>query len=232
MGVFGVFKRAWWVLYHRFIMEHLLKPTDSGLGALPQSQPHPLLGAQTALGGPETIWHHLHSACADRQHGWRTPVLASTDLAGYPTARTVVLREADAALQQLVMFTDKRSPKVQELQRQPRAMLVFWCAKLSWQLRAVVQVQVLTHGPRVERAWERLQHSAAAADYLQSAVPGAAQPAGTPVPTAPATASLSPAAHQLGILVATVQQLDWLELSRQGHRRVLLTQSSVQELVP
>ena len=174
------------------------------------------------------IWLQLQQACTNRQHGWRSPVLATTDSEGHPNARTVVLREADAALKQLVIFTDLRSPKVQELGNLPHAMLVFWCAQLSWQLRAKVHIQVLSEGARVEQAWNRLKHSAAAADYLQAAAPGSVL-GSCSESEPPKNVHVS---HQLCLLVATVQQMDWLELSWQGHQRQLFTHNGVQKLTP
>jgi pyridoxamine 5'-phosphate oxidase len=164
------------------------------------------------------VWEQLERACHDRQHGWRTPVLASTDPQGVPNARTIVLREADVSQQELVFFTDRRSPKVHELQMQPSAMLVFWCAQLQWQLRASVHMRIQTEGEPVDRAWERLQKSA----------PGSP----LSIHTAVSTDTPSRTAHQLCILVARIAQLDWLMLSRQGNRRVLFTQNHAQELAP
>jgi hypothetical protein len=174
------------------------------------------------------VWEQLERACNDRQHGWRTPVLASTDPQGVPNARTVVLREADAAQQQLVFFTDRRSPKVHELQMQPHAMLVFWCAQLQWQLRVNVDFALLTEGERVDRAWARLQRSAAAGDYLQARAPGSL----LNTETTGKGQEKQLTAHQLCIMVATVQQSDWLALSPTGHRRVRFTQNHIQELAP
>jgi pyridoxamine 5'-phosphate oxidase len=169
------------------------------------------------------VWTELQRATVDRHHEWRTPVLATVDPQGVPQARTVVLRSADAGSGQLVFFTDSRSPKVAELQANPAAALVFWSRRLQWQLRVGVRAVVQTEGPQVDAAWARVSQSAAAGDYLSSQAPGSA--------LQPATATVSEQ-HHLAVIAAQVEELDWLELSREGHRRARVLGSEVQWLVP
>ena len=59
-----------------------------------------------------TIWSELSRAQADREHPWRTPVLASVDSEGLPQARSVVLRKVCSDTQTLQIYTDSRSPKL------------------------------------------------------------------------------------------------------------------------
>ena len=160
-------------------------------------------------------WQELERAAHDRHHEWRTPVLATVTSDGYPNARTVVLRQADAKRLSLQIYTDARSPKVAELTHQPVASLVFWSARLSWQLRVKVAVQVISQGPQLDGVWERLAQSPAASDYLSIAAPGDDLPAGTEI------AGGASAHHHLAILVAQVQEIDWLEIRRAGHRRAV-----------
>ena len=46
------------------------------------------------------VWQELQCATQDREHEWRTPVLATVGLDGSVQARTVVLRRADGEAQQ------------------------------------------------------------------------------------------------------------------------------------
>lgn len=177
---------------------------------------------------PETelvhrIWTELQRATVDRHHEWRTPVLATTSSPGVPQARTVVLRGADARASRLVFYTDRRSPKVAELQTTPVAALVFWSKRLNWQLRVGVQTQVHTEGSWVDAAWARVSQSAAAADYLAPQGPGSV------LDPAAATGS---GPHHLAVVTAQVEHWDWLELAREGHRRARLVGSGVEWLVP
>jgi hypothetical protein len=172
------------------------------------------------------IWVELERAIQDRHHEWRTPVLVTVAKEGTPNARTVVLRDADAKLQSLQFFTDRRSPKIFELINQPAAMLVFWSMRLNWQLRVRVEMSVQTTGPQVDTVWERLSQSAAAGDYTSIVAPGDELPVGQVVPDDPK------GMHHLAILVAKVLEIDWLEIRRNGHRRAVFGKDTWQWRVP
>lgn len=169
------------------------------------------------------IWLELQRATQDRHHDWRTPVLTSVDAQGAPQARTVVLREADPGTQELTFYTDSRSPKVAELQAAPLCALVFWSKRLGWQLRISARVHVDTKGPLLDAAWSRVSQSAAAGDYLSAAAPG------SPLHL---QGNALDQQHNMAILIAQVQVLDWLELARSGHRRALLTPDRTEWRVP
>lgn len=172
---------------------------------------HPI--NQTELEIRERVWVELEQAVHERQHGWRTPVLATVDIDGTPNARTVVLRHVDTALQQLQFYTDCRSPKIAELMDQPGAMLVFWSKSLSWQLRVRVEIAIQTTGAQVDTVWNQISQSTAAGDYLSIHAPGDALAIGQAVPVNETDI------HHLAILVAWIKEIDWLELSPSGHRR-------------
>lgn len=166
----------------------------------------------------------LQRATQDRHHEWRTPVLASVeqnaDGEALPQARTVVLRHADAARQQLHLFTDRRSPKALQLARHPHASLVFWSKRLNWQLRVQARVAVHTEGGLVQEAWQRVGQSGAAADYLAATAPGSLLQDEPPKPhTARPPGGTLSGPHHLAVLVLQVHEMDWLELGRSGHRR-------------
>ena len=176
------------------------------------------------------IWKELGRASQDRHHEWRTPVLASCGADGLPDARTVVLRQVDAVAGQLTFYTDSRSPKVAQLQTQASAMLVFWSARLSWQLRVRVACTVITAGPEVEALWQGVKQSAAAGDYLSPQPPGAVLLKGGSADAGTGNSVIT--AHSFAILRAQVLQMDWLELSREGHRRAQLSATTWAWLTP
>jgi len=174
----------------------------------------------------QRIWIELERACQDRHHEWRTPVLATVGKDGFPNARTVVLRRADRKLDSLQFYTDSRSSKVSELFHAPTAMLVFWSKRLNWQLRARVDMCVQSAGPQIDAVWERVSQSAAAGDYLSTDGPG------EPLPVERAAPSNTKSQHHLATLSAQVQQIDWLELRRGGHRRAWLSANTWEWRVP
>lgn len=172
------------------------------------------------------IWQELTSATHDREHEWRRPVLATLGLDRQPNARTVVLRQALEDSGKLVFFTDRRSPKVSELQEWPQGMLVFWSTQLRWQLRVAAQFRVITSGHEVDAAWSRMAASATA-DYLSANTPG--QPlAGSGRTTAELRDD-----HQLAVVVAGIKSMDWLALGLDGrHQRILFADGTAQPLSP
>lgn len=174
----------------------------------------------------QRIWMELQRATQDRHHEWRTPVVATVTADGLPQARTVVLRQADAKLARLHIYTDSRSPKVAELTAKPAATLVFWSKRLSWQLRVRADMSVQTSGADVQAVWARVSQSAAAGDYLSASAPGDALSAEQ------ASGSEPTGTHHLAILTAQVQEIDWLELSRSGHRRAVLGANTWEWRVP
>lgn len=157
----------------------------------------------------DALWRGLEAAPQDREHPWRLPVLATTDGTG-ADARMVVLRAAERASGELLLYTDARAGKVAQAAHHPLGTLVFWSPVLEWQLRLRVHLSVATDGLAVSSAWARLRHSASAREYLSPLAPGSPLE-GTP-------AGHAERAH-FAIVSAQVSAVDWLELDEQGHRR-------------
>jgi len=166
----------------------------------------------------DQIWRELSRASKDKHHEWRTPVLATVTLENQANARTVVLRAVDIQTHELTLFTDARSSKVLECQRNSNAMIVFWSKKLNWQIRANVQMNIMTQGEQVESMWNQLKGSRAAQDYTSLLSPG------TPI-VQPYSSHSDHASNPIHftMLKAKVLEIDWLELSSKGHRRAKIT---------
>jgi hypothetical protein len=158
----------------------------------------------------ETVcWQELAEAATDRQHEWRTMALATVDRT-QAEVRSVVLRDVDIAMRRLVFFTDSRSPKVTQLGERPRASLLLWSQRLSWQLRLRADLEVQVDGLEVSSRWARLKLSPAAQDYLSPLTPG------TPIERW----ELDRASREhFAVVFANVIEIDWLELHADGHRR-------------
>jgi pyridoxamine 5'-phosphate oxidase len=158
------------------------------------------------------VWRELDGAARDKQHPWRTAVLATTDGAT-ADARTVILREVDADERQLRVYTDRRSLKVAQLNAHPTGTLVMWSPALGWQLRLRVRMAVLDSGLAVSSRWARIKLTPGAHDYLSPLAPGSELPT-------PSGGGASPAPLPFfAVIEATVEALDWLELHPGGHRR-------------
>ena len=155
------------------------------------------------------LWRELQAAPRDKQHPWRTPVLATTD-GEVGDARTVILREVDQAQAALLMYTDSRAGKVLQVAAHPRGTIVMWSPGLGWQLRIRVDLQAVTEGLELSSRWARLKLSPAANDYLSPRTPGD--------PLDGAIGARGERAY-FALLEARVLSIDWLELHAQGHRR-------------
>jgi hypothetical protein len=157
----------------------------------------------------DALWRQLEAAPHEREHPWRTPVLATTD-GRIADARTVVLRGADRERALLSMYSDARSAKVAQLRAHPQATLVMWSPALNWQLRLRIDVEVSTDGLELSSRWAQLKLTAVALDFLSVHAPGSRLD-GT-------LAARGERAH-FALIEAHVRSIDWLELHAQGHRR-------------
>lgn len=190
------------------------------------------------------VWQELTRAPRDKHHEWRTPVLATVqagEAGPQADARTVVLREVDRETRTLLLFTDARSPKVAQMAAHPQGTVVMWSKNLGWQLRIGVQLRVETEGLAVLSRWARLKLSPAAQDYMAPSPPGSELPVEMPAaaqdPLFLSTAFTNPqvpreSREHFAVIAASVQSIDWLELSGQGHRRADFSAGTSRWLVP
>lgn len=175
----------------------------------------------TDLGTIESaIWRELQAATHDREHEWRTAVLATVD-GDRPDARIVVLREAAPGT--LVVFSDARAGKIAQVRQHPWATLVFWAPSLGWQLRARLRIEAHADGLAVSSRWARLKLSPSARDYLSPHAPGT--PLDAPTPRWP-DVPREQRAH-FAVLEGRVLQLDWMEIHPDGHRRACFETTGV-----
>lgn len=167
-------------------------------------------------------WRELVLAARDREHPWRVLTLATVD-GERADARSVIVREVRQDSRSLVFYTDRRSQKVEQLRRHPQATLVGWSRALCWQVRLRVSLEIADSGLDVSSRWARVKLSPSAQDYL------AALPPGTPVQQyQPERATR----EHFAVVTATVQELDWLELHPDGHRRASFGAGAASWLTP
>jgi hypothetical protein len=169
------------------------------------------------------VWRELDRAVQGRSghaaHPWRIGVLATRDGDGVE-ARSVVLRELDAATRTLLIYTDSRSSKARQIEQHPQGTLVLWSAALGWQLRLSVALSLETSGLAVLSRWARLKLTPAAQDYLSPLPPGSALDS----PNAAPRACVHPARESrehFAVIAAEVRAIDWLDLDARGHRRAV-----------
>ena len=155
------------------------------------------------------IWARLVRGIRDRHAPARHPTLATVSPAGWPEARTVVLRAANEIEGTLDIHTDLRSAKVAALRNNPRAEIHIWDGSAHLQTRIEVMITILTGDP-VAAYWEKLPE------------PGRQNYGTTPAPGEPIADSLAyvkqPDQSIYAVLYCRVQAIDAVHLGPQ-HRR-------------
>jgi len=170
----------------------------------------------------QACWQGLAAAAASSGHEWRYLVLATAGDAR-ADARIIVLREVNVERRRLLFFTDSRSPKVEQMRRQPAATLVAWSPSRLWQLRLEVQCAVLTDGLEVSSRWARMKLTPSASDYLSPLPPGAALNHHMPDRSS---------RENFAVTTAQVESIDWLELHAEGQRRARFDAQGARWLQP
>lgn len=101
------------------------------------------------------IWTTLVRAKADAKHAWRYPAFCTISADGWPTARTVGLREVAQDKGVLSIHTDVRSEKIAQLGACSKCSLMFYNAKTQEQLR-VSGVATIRFAEETSKVWAQL----------------------------------------------------------------------------
>lgn len=124
----------------------------------------------------------------------------------------VVLRGFDRPSRTAEIWTDRRSEKVGELAADHRAGLLFFDRSRMVQMRASGTATIVTDGDGWQDAFERAGQ-AGLDDYTTRLSPGAELCEGE------ITRQISLARETFTQILVPIDQIDWLCLSREGHRR-------------
>ena len=155
------------------------------------------------------LWSLLVRGVRDRRAPARHVVLATLGADGWPEARTVVLRGAMPEEARLEVHTDLHSTKVASLAHLPRATVQVWHPGDRLQIRARVDVTVLS-GAAVAETWARVP------DPSRQSY-GVTPPPGTPIDDALAYRKV-PDHGSFAVLRCDIRSLDALHLG-EVHRR-------------
>lgn len=155
------------------------------------------------------IWAVLEDGVAHPEAPARLLSLATTGSWG-PESRMVVLRGADPVAGVLEVHTDRRSAKVADLLKTPRASLLMWDPAEQLQVRLRCEARILTGAATADR-WDRIPAHA-------QRVYGGETASGTIVP-APIPLPGKPDRDEFAVLMFTVQEIEGLRLGRDLHRR-------------
>ncbi|MAA77773.1 MAG: hypothetical protein CL916_00820 [Deltaproteobacteria bacterium] len=158
----------------------------------------------------ETLWEWISSAPSQQRHPMRAPTVITT-ANNIPNARTMILR--DVLPNTLIFFTDKRSPKIQDILTNPHTTIHSYDAKKKLQIRIRAQTSVVNAHPQWNK-WRSMGLNRFQ-DYGSSLPPGSIiQDNHNP------NATLETARENFCILQANITDIELLKLSRAGHERI------------
>jgi hypothetical protein len=173
-------------------------------------------------------WAELAHAVVKRQHAFHTPTFVSLDLDGAPVARTVVMRAVSTERAEIRCHTDRRSPKIREITRDPRVSWHFYAPELKLQLRLKASATAHFDDQVADDAWAKSSLSSRRC-YLAPSSPGAecAQPSPN-LPEyllgrVPTLEESLPGRENFAAISTVVDEMDWLWLAADGHRRARFT---------
>jgi pyridoxamine 5'-phosphate oxidase len=171
------------------------------------------------------IGEWLHEGTVSAHHPAHLLQFASVDHNTGPQLRTVVLRSSEPAAHWVRFHTDIRSPKVEEVRRQPRVALLGYDPNLRLQVRMDAIAAVHHKDSLAKQGWERTPpHSRAS--YASKRVPGEALKQDVVHHAhAPIHDLEDPAYNNYAVIHCAIEVIDLLELDSDGHRRGTLVRA-------
>ncbi len=167
------------------------------------------------------VWDELTHAATDGGSQFRHAQIATIGAQGWPQSRTIILRHADEAADEVGFHTDRRSAKASEIAAQSQVALTAYDRPQGVQIRLWGQAEVHNADERARDAWDAL-YAPLRTPYRTGFPPGRpVEAAGAADPT---DATRSPEDPDDGFTnFAFVQvrtaRIEYVHLRTTGHRR-------------
>jgi pyridoxamine 5'-phosphate oxidase len=176
------------------------------------------------MGSLDHAWNLIEAGSKGRRNPFHTPVISTIGLDGTPQSRVLVLRTADKMSRSLRFNSDMRSPKVAEIQANPAASILMYDNEQKIQLRLSGRFEVHTSGEEIDAIWSASERYARRCYMTEGAPSSIANKPTSGLPAyvdgrKPEENELVAARANFGILLFQVDQIDWLYLATEGHRR-------------
>ncbi|MEQ9408873.1 MAG: pyridoxamine 5'-phosphate oxidase family protein [Fuerstiella sp.] len=168
-------------------------------------------------------WRRLQLSVADRDSGWRLPVLATVDARGL-RQRTVVLRGVNADDRIIRAHTDIRSDKIASLRSHPNASWLFYDHRWKSQLQLTGHITIHTDDPVADRLWDE-ESEQSLRGFLAPLPPGTRCDGPTVnLPEelrnrSPERDELAVGRQNFAVLQCNVQSAEWVLLRSDGNLR-------------
>jgi len=179
----------------------------------------------------QQIWASIQTGVCDRHHGFHTPVVGTIGLDGSPQVRTIVLRACDPVEQTITFHTDSRSPKLDELRRDPRLAWTLYDFGSRVQLRLQTHATIQANNDFAKSRWDASHPNSR--ECYRVAIGSSA-----PIQTPEEAARFIPDGYEnFAVVVGQIRSIEYLLLHHDGHRRLRYQLSeqnppTVQWLVP
>lgn len=184
----------------------------------------PDLTTTQALGSIQSqCWSFLDAAARGNEAGWRLPVLATSTLKGF-RQRTIVLRNVQPDRAALLFHTDRRSPKVEQIEANPNVALLFYDHDLAAQLQVEGSATIHQSDDIASMIWDE-GTPASLKMYCAPLVPGTVCPTAefnTPLTLQgriPERSEIISGRATFCVIEVVVDTVEWLRLSRDGNLR-------------
>ena len=168
-------------------------------------------------------WSMLEDAVTNRSSPFRIPVFMCSNNDEID-GRIVVLRKSDRQNNLLQFHTDLRSPKVDILNNNNKASLLFYDKEEKIQLRVKVECEINNQNSVTEASWKKTQHISRRC-YLTDSPPGTI----SENPTSGMISKLEDFDYTMEqsedgyknftVIKCYIKSIEWLYLAAKGHRR-------------
>ncbi len=175
----------------------------------------------------EEIKTNLTRGVKDRKHAFHNPVFCNVDQDGGVDSRVVVLRKFDPINMILNFHTDYRSPKVSNLKKNNKSMLVFYDHKLKIQMRIKTTSIINYQNEIAKEMWDKTKLLSRKC-YLTSKDPSSLTTLpedGIPehlIGKEPEFEESEKGYKNFTVIENKINEIDWLYLEISGHRRLNL----------
>lgn len=171
----------------------------------------------------DRAWACMIAGAAPGKSRFSMAQVASIGLDGAPRARTVVIRDVDAEAREVTFHTDRRSPKVKELQADPRVAIIGYDMEAGLQVRIEGVARLHIGDSEAMTAWASSRDQSRIAYRLDHA-PGT--PLQDPKEGEASATARDPDDQKIGFhhfcrVTVKVTKIDWLDLTTSGHRRAM-----------
>ena len=152
-----------------------------------------------------------------KRHPFRYFVLATNEN-GKPRQRTVVLRKTLLDLS-LVIYTDKRTQKIKDIQNNSEFSALFYDSKKLLQIRIEGKAELITDKQQIATYWQTVQESSKK-DYTTNRAPG------TSIKN-PDDVGYEPKENYFCPVKLIPNTIEYLRLKRPNHLRVLFSRNDI-----